>query len=364
MSSHRRCEKGDVLEDELGDRHLPDGDAQIIVEILERIQVELERPPAVRRHGLSRYRCCLNKMLCRRTSVGCAVSVGCMSHRYRSTNSLSTSWQNRLNWMILKRHLTFVMKVNRSNIMEKTDTPFGEDFPEISHNLVQLAEEENRLISNLVEMAAKRNKLADRRTEAAEKRTHLSEERTDLVRKQTQFSSHSSDLAEHRTTLSEKRTELAEKRTGWANKRTDLANSRTELSTKRTDLANDRTELAGKRTGLSETRTDLAGERTQMASNRTSLSSYRSLLARGRTELAFIRTGLAFVALGIGLIRYFGFGPWTLLDGTLVVLGALSSIYGTKRFITTIKYERRFSKRLHRFLTMELEELQTDQTGP
>ena len=81
------------------------------------------------------------------------------------------------------------------------------------------------------------------------------------------------------------------------------------------------TEMAGKRTRFSETRTVLANQRTDLAESRTGFSRYRSVMAKGRTELAFIRTGVAFVALGLGMMRYFGFGPWTILDAGIASLG-------------------------------------------
>jgi uncharacterized membrane protein YidH (DUF202 family) len=76
------------------------------------------------------------------------------------------------------------------------------------------------------------------------------------------------------------------------------------------------------------------------------------VLAKGRTELAFIRTGLAFVALGIALIRYFGLGPWTLLDGGLVVFGAVATVFGLRGFMVTRRLEKRFTERLNSFLNM------------
>jgi uncharacterized membrane protein YidH (DUF202 family) len=113
--------------------------------------------------------------------------------------------------------------------------------------------------------------------------------------------------------------------------------------------------MAEKRTGLSENRTALTKERNDLAQSRTGFSRYRSVLAKGRTELAFIRTGLAFVALGIGMMRYFGFGPWTILDASIVVIGAASTIYGSSRFITTVKFQRIFERKMKGFLVPEPE---------
>jgi uncharacterized membrane protein YidH (DUF202 family) len=95
----------------------------------------------------------------------------------------------------------------------------------------------------------------------------------------------------------------------------------------------------------------LAEERKILATKRTLLSTYRSVLAKGRTELAFIRTGLAFIALGIGLMRYFGLGMWTIVDGSLVVLGAASSIFGIRNYMVTRNYERIFQDKLSRLIS-------------
>ena len=96
----------------------------------------------------------------------------------------------------------------------------------------------------------------------------------------------------------------------------------------------------------------MAKERTDMAGSRTGLSSYRSILAKGRTELAFIRTGMAFIALGSGMIRYFGFGLWTVLDGGLIASGIIATLFGIKGYLVTMKYERRYSKKLVNHLTV------------
>ena len=76
------------------------------------------------------------------------------------------------------------------------------------------------------------------------------------------------------------------------------------------------------------------------------MSTYRSVLAKGRTELAFIRTGLGFITLGLSLMRFFGLGPWTFLDGTLVVLGIAATLFGLKGFVMTTRYARKFSDSL------------------
>ena len=75
------------------------------------------------------------------------------------------------------------------------------------------------------------------------------------------------------------------------------------------------------------------------------------MLAKGRTELAFIGTGLAFVALGIGLMRYFGVGLWTILDVSLVVFGMASTVFGVKNYLVTWNYERIFSEKLSHLIS-------------
>jgi len=204
--------------------------------------------------------------------------------------------------------------------MNSSENRLDERFQKIAHTLVGLAEENNQQTANLISLATKRNTMAEQRTSDAEKRTVLAEERTKLTKDQLEFSRRSNDLAEERTRLSSYRTEIAEKRTG-----------------------------------LSETRTALAKERTDLAQSRTGFSKYRSLLAKGRTELAFIRTGLAFVALGIGMMRYFGFGPWTMLDAGIVAIGAVSAVYGSCRIITTVKLQRILERRMKGFLAPEPE---------
>jgi uncharacterized membrane protein YidH (DUF202 family) len=66
----------------------------------------------------------------------------------------------------------------------------------------------------------------------------------------------------------------------------------------------------------------LASDRTDFAEERTVLACYRTHMARARTGLAFTRTGIAFIGLGIALLRQFHEGLWTILDGTLILLGA------------------------------------------
>jgi uncharacterized membrane protein YidH (DUF202 family) len=70
-------------------------------------------------------------------------------------------------------------------------------------------------------------------------------------------------------------------------------------------------------------RAPLARKRNVLAAQRTVAACYRTIYARARTGLAFIRTGVTLAGFGIGLIQYFGFSLFTLLDALLVVAGLL-----------------------------------------
>jgi uncharacterized membrane protein YidH (DUF202 family) len=79
---------------------------------------------------------------------------------------------------------------------------------------------------------------------------------------------------------------------------------------------------------LSAGRTPLAFVRTFLAERRSMLSCYRTSLAKGRTGLAFLRTGIAFIAISLVLFRVFGIGYLTVLEGALLILGAVISYDG------------------------------------
>lgn len=72
----------------------------------------------------------------------------------------------------------------------------------------------------------------------------------------------------------------------------------------------------------------LASDRTDLAEERTTLAYYRTIMARARTGLSFTRTGIAFIGLGVALFRQFGPGPWTALDGGLVLAGLTMAAEG------------------------------------
>lgn len=130
-------------------------------------------------------------------------------------------------------------------------------------------------------------------------------------------------------------------RTLLAEERNILSEERTLLGEKRTRASMARTEMAEKRSGLSRIRTLLAKNRSFLAEKRTIMSQQRSFLAKARTELAFIRTGVAFVALGTGLTRYFGLGWWSVMDGSIFLIGVVMIIIGIYYYLPTRKEEGR-----------------------
>jgi len=75
-------------------------------------------------------------------------------------------------------------------------------------------------------------------------------------------------------------------------------------------------------------RIHLARERNVLAAQRTVCACYRTIAARARTGLAFIRTGGAILGIGLGLLRYFGFGPLSVFNWLLAVIGAAMIVDG------------------------------------
>ena len=73
-------------------------------------------------------------------------------------------------------------------------------------------------------------------------------------------------------------------------------------------------------------RIHLARERNVLAAQRTVCACYRTIAARARTGLAFIRTGGAILGIGLGLLRYFGFGPLSVFNWLLAVIGAAMAV--------------------------------------
>ena len=75
-------------------------------------------------------------------------------------------------------------------------------------------------------------------------------------------------------------------------------------------------------------RTSLAKVRTYLALRRSQFSAYRTRLSKGRTGLAFLRTGLSFCTASMVLIRVFGFGWLSLVEGALALLGIGMAVDG------------------------------------
>jgi uncharacterized membrane protein YidH (DUF202 family) len=137
-----------------------------------------------------------------------------------------------------------------------------------------------------------------------------------------------------------KQTKLSTNSIELAQERTSLAYNRTELSEQRTQLADNRTELAVSRTAYSTERTELARDRNSLAVIRTYLSSYRVILAKERTLLAIIRTGLALIMFGTGLMRYFGLGVWSIMDGILIIVGLAMLSYASKGYVSAYREKK------------------------
>ncbi len=179
--------------------------------------------------------------------------------------------------------------------------------------------------------------------------TELATERTSLTREQTRLSTRSTELGNIRTELSRERSSLASQRTDLSVLRTDMARARTNLADQRTGMARTRTFLSERRTHLAESRTNFAESRTTLATRRTYLSKLRTELARGRTYLALTRTGLAFLTLGVGLMRFFGLSWWSLFDAALIAGSVVATGVGLRGYLKAT----RLSQELDRVLAAE-----------
>ncbi len=134
-------------------------------------------------------------------------------------------------------------------------------------------------------------------------------------------------------------TKYATERNILALERNLMAEENSLLGEKRTQASVERTEMAENRSGLSRLRTQLSQRRVFLAEKRTYMAQQRTFLAKARTELAFMRTGVALVALASGLMRYFGFGWWTVADGSIMVLGLAMVTIGIYYYLPTRKNE-------------------------
>jgi uncharacterized membrane protein YidH (DUF202 family) len=86
-------------------------------------------------------------------------------------------------------------------------------------------------------------------------------------------------------------------------------------------------------------RTPLARLRTRLASDRTVLAWYRTSMAKGRTGLALIRTGVSFIAISLTLLRIFGIGYLTIMEGPLLLVGLVMAVEGVGWYLPTRKLE-------------------------
>jgi len=136
-------------------------------------------------------------------------------------------------------------------------------------------------------------------------------------------------------------TKYAVERNILAHERNLMSEERSLLAEKRTQAALDRTDLSENRSGLARIRTQMAQRRVFLAEKRTLMAQQRTFMAKARTELAFIRTGVALIALATGLIRYFGVGIWTLLDGSVLIFGVAMVTTGIYYYLPTRKSEGR-----------------------
>ncbi len=120
----------------------------------------------------------------------------------------------------------------------------------------------------------------------------------------------------------------------FAEKRPQTVSSRkTELARLAETLANHTVVID--RSYDNKDRSYFAHIRNLLAAQRTLAACYRTAFARARTGLSFMRTGVSFGAIGIGLMKYFGFSllsgfdlfllavsTWMLIDGLLWYLPA------------------------------------------
>jgi CheY-like chemotaxis protein/uncharacterized membrane protein YidH (DUF202 family) len=139
--------------------------------------------------------------------------------------------------------------------------------------------------------------------------------------------------------LSMLNTKYAIERNILAHERNLMAEERSVLAEKRTRVSLERTELSENRSGLARMRTHYAQRNVFLSEKRSLMAQQRTFLAKARTELAFVRTGVALVALATGLMRYFGLGWWTVVDGSIVLIGLLMVISGIYYYVPTRKKE-------------------------
>ncbi len=87
-------------------------------------------------------------------------------------------------------------------------------------------------------------------------------------------------------------------------------------------------------------RTPLAELRTWLAGERVTLGQHRTTLAKGRTGLALLRTGVSCISIGLVLLRIFGIGYLTILEGFLIVTGLVMAVDGVRWYLPARKVHK------------------------
>ncbi|NOY70002.1 MAG: response regulator [Deltaproteobacteria bacterium] len=182
-------------------------------------------------------------------------------------------------------------------------------------------------------LTGKRHKTAEKILAA--RKAYLKELKSD-IEEITAAITNTDDFNEMRSLLG---TRYAIERTLLAEERNILAEERNLMGEQRTQASIKRTEFSEKRSGFSRIRTALSKRRSFLSEKRTIMAQQRTLLAKARTELAFIRTGVAFAALATGLMRYFGFGWWTVMDASILIIGVLMVVIGVYYYLPIRKQE-------------------------
>ena len=134
-------------------------------------------------------------------------------------------------------------------------------------------------------------------------------------------------------------TKYAIERNILAHERNLMAEDRSLFSERRTQLSLERTEMSENRSGLARLRTQASQRSVFLSEKRSLMAQQRTFLAKARTELAFMRTGVALVALASALMRYFGLGWWSVIDGSIVVIGLTMVVSGVYYYLPTRKKE-------------------------
>ena len=88
--------------------------------------------------------------------------------------------------------------------------------------------------------------------------------------------------------------------------------------------------------------TGLALERVILAERRIVMARLRTQMARGRTGLSFMRTGFNAVAVGLGLLTWFGLSApaWTVFDLTLMAGGGVLIVDGLRWYLPADRARR------------------------